>query len=284
VPRVPADGVSLAVHEWPGTGPAIVCIHGLTANHVCWRSMADILAPKHRLIGYDLRGRGDSDKPPTGYSLDQHGRDLLALLDHFGLKKAVLMGHSLGAHIALKFSVAHPQRVSKLVLVDGGIDVRAEIIDSLGPAINRLGVEFPSLDAFLGIMRSLPMFAGRWNDYLERYFRYDVETLPSGAVRSKASKGAIAEELANLQRERLWVYHHQVKCPTLIFRAPDGLLTATDCLMTQAEAVAMSRAIPKAKLVLVPKTNHYTVLLGKSPRVKSALEAFLKGQSFLKEK
>jgi pimeloyl-ACP methyl ester carboxylesterase len=267
------------VHEWPGTGPAIVCIHGLTANHVCWRSMADILAPEHRLIGYDLRGRGDSDKPPTGYSLDQHGRDLLALLDHFGLKKAVLMGHSLGAHIALKFAVAHPERVSKLVLVDGGMDVRAEIIDSLGPAINRLGVEFPSLDAFLGIIRSLPMFTGRWNDYLEKYFQYDVETLPSGAVRSKVSKGAIAEELANLQRERLWVYHHQVKCPTLIFRAPDGLLTQTDCLMTQAEAVAMSRAIPKAKLVLVPKTNHYTVLLGKNPRVKSALQAFLRGPS-----
>ena len=175
MPRVAADGVSLAVHEWPGTGPAIVCIHGLTANHVCWLSMADILAPKRRLIGYDLRGRGDSDKPPAGYSLDQHGRDLGALLDHFGLKKAVLMGHSLGAHIALKFAAAHPERVSKLVLVDGGIDVRAEIIDSLGPAINRLGVEFPSLDAFLGIIRSLPMFTGRWNDYLERYFRYDVE-------------------------------------------------------------------------------------------------------------
>jgi pimeloyl-ACP methyl ester carboxylesterase len=278
MPRVPADGVSLAVHEWPGTGPAVVCIHGLTANHVCWQSMADALVPKYRLIGYDLRGRGDSDKPPTGYSLDQHGRDLAALLDHFGLKKAVLMGHSLGAHIALKFAVAHPQRVSRLVLVDGGIDVRAEIIDSLGPAINRLGVEFPSLDAFLGIIRSLPMFAGRWNDYLERYFSYDVETLPSGSVRSKVSKGAIAEELANLQRERLWVYHHQVKCPTLIFRAPDGLLTQTDCLMTQAEAVAMSRAIPKAKLILVPKTNHYTVLLGKNPRVKSALQAFLRGK------
>jgi pimeloyl-ACP methyl ester carboxylesterase len=279
MPRVAANGVSLAVHEWPGTGPAIVCIHGLTANHVCWLSMADLLAPKYRLIGYDLRGRGDSDKPPAGYSLDQHCRDLLALLDHFGLKKAILMGHSLGAHIALKFSVAHPERVSKLVLVDGGIDVRAEIIDSLGPAINRLGVEFPSVDAFLGIIRRLPMFTGRWNDYLDKYFRYDVETLPSGAVRSKASKGAIAEELANLQRERLWVCHHQVKCPTLIFRAPDGLLTETDCLMTQAEAVAMSRAIPKARLVLVPETNHYTVLLGKNPRVKSALQAFLRGQS-----
>ena len=135
MPRVPGDGVSLAAHEWPGTGPAIVCIHGLTANHVCWLSMVDLLAGKHRLIGYDLRGRGDSDKPPTGYSLDQHGRDLLALLDHFGLKKAVLMGHSLGAHIALKFSVAHPERVSKLVLVDGGIDVRAEIAAVLVEAV-----------------------------------------------------------------------------------------------------------------------------------------------------
>jgi pimeloyl-ACP methyl ester carboxylesterase len=276
MPRVTADGVSLAVHEWPGTGPAIVCIHGLTANHVCWRSMADILAPKHRLIAYDLRGRGESDKPGTGYSLDQHGKDLLALLNHFGFKKAILMGHSLGAHIALQFSVAHPTRVSKLILVDGGIDVRAEIIDSLGPAIGRLGIEFPSIDAFLGMMRGLPMFTGRWNDYLEKYFRYDVETLPSGAVRSKAAKGAIAEELANLQRERLWVYHHQVKCPTLIFRAPDGLLTQTDCLMTQAEAVAMARAIPGSTLVVVPKTNHYTVLLGKNPRVASALRTFLR--------
>src|SRR3972149_5766022 len=153
MPPGPAAGGSPAVHGGPGTGPAIVCILGLTANHVCWRSMADILAPRHRLIAYDLRGRGDSDKPPTGYSLDQHGRDLGALLDHFGLKKAVLMGHSLGAHIALKFAAAHPQRVSKLVLVDGGIDVRAEIIDSLGPAINRLAIEFPSLDAFLGMIR-----------------------------------------------------------------------------------------------------------------------------------
>src|SRR5215468_2279236 len=103
--RVPGDGVSLAAHEWPGTGPAIVAIHGLTANHVCWQSLADVLTPRHRLIAYDLRGRGESEKPATGYSLDRHGRDLLAVLGHFGLKKAVVMGHSLGAHIALKFAV-----------------------------------------------------------------------------------------------------------------------------------------------------------------------------------
>jgi pimeloyl-ACP methyl ester carboxylesterase len=276
--RVDLGRISLAVHEWPGKGAAVVCIHGLTANHTCWASFADILAPDYRLIAYDLRGRGESDKPAAGYDLETHGQDLLALLDHFGLKRTVLVGHSLGAHIALRVAAHHPGRVSKLCLVDGGLDVRAEILDSLAPAINRLGIEFPSLEMFLQMVRALPMFAGRWNDYLERYFRYDVETLPSGAVRSKASKAAIAEELQNLQRERLWVWHHKVKCPTLIFRAPDGLLTATDCLMTQDEAEAMAHAIPASKLVLVPGTNHYTVLLGANPKVKVALRRFLAGR------
>lgn len=276
--RVTVNSVSLAVAEWPGPakGPAIVCVHGLTANHTCWASVADLLSPAHRLIAYDLRGRGESDKPEKGYSLALHNEDLEGLLDHFGLKRAVLVGHSLGAHIALRFAATHPERVCKLVLVDGGIDVRAEVLDSLRPAINRLGVEFPSLDMFMGFVRALPMFEGRWNDYLERYFRYDVEALPAGTVRSKAARHAIEEEIANLERERLWVWHHRVKAPTLIFRAPDGLLTPTDCLMTQEEAEAMAHAIPRSKLVVVPGTNHYTVLLGQNPKVKTALRAFLK--------
>jgi pimeloyl-ACP methyl ester carboxylesterase len=279
--RVATDDVGLAVHEWPGQGPAsrtIVGIHGLTANHSCWAPMAEILSPAYRLVAYDLRGRGDSDKPGAGYSLTTHGRDLAGLLDRLALRSVVLMGHSLGAAIALRFAVTHPTRVRKLVLIDGGLDVRAEVLDSLAPAIARLGIEFPSLDAFLERMRGLPMFAGRWNEYLERYFRYDVETLPSGAVRAKAARSAIEEELGSLQRERLWALHHRVRCPTLILRAPDGLLTATDCLMTHEEAQAMAAAIPKAKLVEVSGTNHYTVLMGRNSRVRAAVRAFLRGR------
>jgi pimeloyl-ACP methyl ester carboxylesterase len=273
--KISVNGVSLAVHEWPGKGPAIVCIHGLTANHTCWQSLADILAPDYRLIAYDVRGRGESDKPPKGYSLEIYAQDLGALLDHFGLKSASIMGHSGGANQSLYFAARFPKRVRKLILIDGGLDVRAEVFDSIAPAVNRLGVEFPSMEMFLQVLRGLPMFQGRWNDYLEHYFRYDVEALPSGAVRSKVAKHAIEEEVANLVRERLWVLHHQVKCPTLILRAPDGLLTATDCLMTQEEAEAMAEAIPKSRLVVVPKTNHYTVLLGKNPKTRQAIRKFL---------
>jgi pimeloyl-ACP methyl ester carboxylesterase len=279
--RVTADGVALTVHEWSGTGgtrKTVIGVHGLTANHRCWEPMAEVLAPDHRLIAYDLRGRGDSDKPATGYSLAAHGRDLAALLDHFGVRSTVLMGHSLGAAIALRFAVDHPGRVQRLVLIDGGLDARAEVLDSLAPAIARLGTEFPSLEAFLARMRALPMLAGRWNDSLESYFRNDVETLPSGAVRSKAAPSAIREELLSLQRERLWTLHHRVRCPTLILRAPDGLLTATDCLMTREEGRAMAAAIPRVKLVEIPGTNHYTVLMGRHPRVRAAVRAFLRGR------
>lgn len=288
--RVKSNGVTLAVRTWPeagpdaslsqagATSPTIVCIHGLTANHTCWQPMADTLAPRWRLIAFDLRGRGDSDKPERGYSLAEHDGDLLGLLDHFGLARAVLMGHSLGAHIAVRFAVHHPDRVARLVLFDGGLDVRAEVLDSLAPAINRLGVEFPSLDAFLGMMRGLPMFADRWNDYLTRYFTHDVEPGPRGGVRSKVARHAVEEEVANLERTRLWVWHHRVAAPTLLLRAPDGLLRADDCLMTQEEAEAMAAAIPDCRLVVVPGANHYTILLGDQPVARREVEAFLSGR------
>ena len=69
--------------------------------------------------------------------------------------------------------------------------------------------------------------------------------------------------------------HFGLRKATLILRAPDGLLTATDCLMTEEEARALAHAIPKSKLVVIPNTNHYTVLMGRNPKVKVALRSFL---------
>src|SRR3989304_740664 len=108
--HVKTNGTTLATHEWPGSGPAIVAIHGLTSNHTVWYPVGDALAGSHRLIAYDLRGRGDSGKPAKGYSLAEHCDDLLGLLDHLGLARAIVMGHSPGAHIRVRFAAAHPPR------------------------------------------------------------------------------------------------------------------------------------------------------------------------------
>src|SRR5438034_1203279 len=105
------------------------------------------------------------------------------------------MGHSLGAHIGVRFATLHPERVAKLVLFDGGLDVRAEILDALAPAINRLGVEFPSLEKFLATLQDLPMFAGRWNDYLARH-------TPTTSSRARAA--ASARRWRVTQSRRRW--------------------------------------------------------------------------------
>jgi pimeloyl-ACP methyl ester carboxylesterase len=277
--RVRVGGLSLAVRVWGDAGAPITAFaaHGLTANHTCWEALVEALGPAVRVVAWDLRGRGDSDKPPAGYSLAAHSADLAALMDHFGVGRAAVLGHSLGAHIGVWFAAHHPERVDRLVLIDGGFDVRAEVFDSLAPALGRLELEFPSLGEFLDRVRALPMFAGRWNPYLERYFTYDVAPTPAGGVRSKVSRAAIEEEVANLARTRLWVLHHRIQAPTLLLRAPDGLLRDDDCLMTQAEAEAMAHAIPRCRLVVVPGTNHYTILLGAVGRARDEIGAFLRG-------
>lgn len=277
IQRVPTNGIALATKVWPGPGPTVVAVHGLTANHTCWYPLAEALDGACRLIAYDLRGRGDSDKPKTGYSLAEHAADLAGLLDHFGLKRAIVMGHSLGAGLGVWFAAHHPARVEGLILVDGGLDVRPAIFDSIAPAVNRLGIEFPSLEGFLAVLQTLPMFAGRWNAHLERYFTYDVEPGPNGGVVSKVPRHAIEEEVANMQRTRLAPLHGRIAAPTLLLRAPDGLLGEDDHLLTPGEAVAMARAIPKCRLVDVPGTNHYTILLGDTPVTSREIRGFVTG-------
>src|SRR5690348_644492 len=55
--------------QWGEQGPPIICAHGITTNAFCFQALADELSDTHRVIAYDLRGRGDSDKPESGYSL-----------------------------------------------------------------------------------------------------------------------------------------------------------------------------------------------------------------------
>ncbi len=95
--QVRGDGITLQLAEWPGAGHTIVCLHGLSANCRWWDTVASGLAPQHRVLAPDLRGRGRSDKPATGYSLAHHGRDIVALLDDLSLDRVVLMGVTLHA-------------------------------------------------------------------------------------------------------------------------------------------------------------------------------------------
>jgi pimeloyl-ACP methyl ester carboxylesterase len=119
VPFVTVNAVRLHIQEL-GEGPPVVMIHGLLVGSLAswYFTAAPALSRTHRVILYDLRGHGMSDRPSSGYSVKEQTRDLEALVDALGLGSIALAGHSFGALVALRFALDHGDRVSKVVLVE----------------------------------------------------------------------------------------------------------------------------------------------------------------------
>ena len=154
------DGVAIAYRVSPArdpTFPAVVLLHGLASNLTRWSEFVEhtTLAQRHDVIRLDLRGHGDS--PTRGaIGLERWAHDLAALLDQEGHARAVLVGHSLGAQLALHFARHHPQRVAGLVLIDPvfrqALHGRWKLVAAIGPLLQLAALVVRALNA-LGLRR-----------------------------------------------------------------------------------------------------------------------------------
>ena len=260
--KAKGDGVKIQVAVWEGKGKPILCVHGLTANCRCWDLLASSLSPRHKVLAMDLRGRGLSDSPPSGYSVETHCKDILALMDDQGLERPVLMGHSLGAFISLVFAAKYPRRLDRLILVDGGGKLSeaqmTKVFAGIKPSLDRLGKIFSDFESYLALLKQAP-FLQPWNSFFETYFRYEVEDV-EGGVRSRVHPKHIEEEAGNLKKMDSSQFYKKVMTPTLILRATKGMLAADDLVLPADVAERMVREIPKARKVDVEGTNHYSIL------------------------
>ena len=120
----PVRGGNLHAGRWlPAAGPAavpVLAVHGVTATHLSWFAVAGS-APDLDIVAPDLRGRGGSRTLPGPAGMGQHADDLAALLDHLGIEKVVLAGHSMGAFVSVVMADRHPDRVERMLIVDGGL-------------------------------------------------------------------------------------------------------------------------------------------------------------------
>jgi pimeloyl-ACP methyl ester carboxylesterase len=277
--KAKGNGIKIQLAVWKGKGKQILCVHGITANCRFWDCLASALALHHRVIAMDLRGRGLSDKPRTGYSIQHHCKDILALMNDQGLERPVLMGHSLGAFISLVFAARYPRRVGQLILVDGGGKLTkaqmAKVFAGIKPSLDRLGKLFPSLKVYLSQMKQAP-YLQPWNSFMETYFRYEVEKV-KGGVRSRVHPKHIEEEAKNLGKVDSRKFYKSVKAPTLILRATKGMLAEDDLLLPGGVADRMVREIPNAKRVDVEGTNHYSILFQPNKSRDQAILKFLEG-------
>ncbi|MHC3469317.1 alpha/beta fold hydrolase [Streptomyces sp. 7R007] len=120
MPQLEVDGAALTYDdEGPrdGDGVPLVFVHGWTANRHRWDHQIEHFGRKRRVIRLDLRGHGDSTGKGVR-SVDELAADVLALLDHLEVDRCVLVGHSMGGMIAQTVTLAEPDRVERLVLVD----------------------------------------------------------------------------------------------------------------------------------------------------------------------
>ena len=118
-----AIGNGVTVHlrdEGPKDAPAIILLHGSNADLHTWEPWVQALKGQYRVIRFDQVGHGlTGPDPKHDYSRDNYVADILEVADALGLKQFVLGGNSMGGKHALAFAVAHPERLTGLVLVDG---------------------------------------------------------------------------------------------------------------------------------------------------------------------
>ena len=262
-------GGSLRVGIWgPDSSPPVLAIHGITASHLAWQLVAEAL-PDLRIIGPDLRGRGRSNELPGPYGFDQHADDLARLIDHLGLGPVPIVGHSMGGFVAVAVAHRHPDLISGVLLLDGGLPfvVGPEVVldllvaSTLGPALERLDLSFESVESYRAFWRGHPALTDAWGPALIDYIDYDLtgeapslhSTVSVEAVRTDARQqfATSVDDLVLAPLNR----------PMTMITAPRGLLGVAPGLYPTEVMDRWRAVLPDLEVTELDDVNHYTMLM-----------------------
>lgn len=271
--QIPVTGGELAVLRWaaadPGA-PAAVLVHGITANALAWAAVAEAVDRRVNLLALDLRGRAYSRDIASPWGLDVDVEDVIAVLDHAGLDRAVLVGHSLGAFIVCTLAARYPDRVESLVAVDGGarlplvsgIDDPDKLLEfTVGPAIRKLHMTFADGEAYLDFHREHPSFIGHWSPQLSAYLGRDTLWRPDGTVVSSCVEDAIrADGRQLITDDFVNEAINTATCPVTLLYAERGILNQPHGFYDEDLLTAAGVDCGRVTATLIPDTNHYTII------------------------
>jgi pimeloyl-ACP methyl ester carboxylesterase len=223
-----AEGQQMQLHhEVAGSGShTIVLTHGLAGSGTLWREQVRGLSGEFRMVTWDLRGHGESGAATGTFTLADLAEDLGSVIDDVGIDRAVVLGHSAGGVIAMRFALDHPERVEALILVGtaGQCNERAA---NFYEQLAALAVE----DGMESVHRNLGLAA---------------EGATAG---DPVTFARVARCMANLLNEPLTPEVERIRCPTLIIVGGRDFLGA-------GGSVILSRRIPGSRLEIVPERGH----------------------------
>jgi pimeloyl-ACP methyl ester carboxylesterase len=240
------DGTRLRMID-TGRGAPVVFIHGFGASLYSWRkTLPPVVAAGYRVVAFDNRGFGFSDKPRGGgYSNAEYARLVVTLLDSLGAANAVLVGHSMGGAIAAEVALTHPDRVRGLVLIDpAGYTIRI-------PALLKLA-RWP----FVGAVAT--SFRGRWiTARLVRSTYADPSKVSEADVNQyyapvpdPAYGRALRGVLRQFRFDTLVGRLGGIDVPTLV------LWGAADRWIPLRDGTRLARDLPRSAFVVIPDAGH----------------------------
>ena len=161
------DGVRLRVSDRGAGERAIVLVHGWKMSHRAFDHAIHRLGRSFRVVAYDLRGMGESDKPNCRYSFDEHARDLGHVIRHFGLEDVTLVGWSMGCSVSLSYLERDGHGIGRQVLINGPIRLARTDDDAFPWSMTR-----ETLDGY---------FAAIEDEWPTREREFTVESMMPGA-------------------------------------------------------------------------------------------------------
>ncbi len=249
MPKVRANGIDIG-YEVHGQGEPIVLISGIGYDRWEWHRMVPGLSEHFRVIVFDNRGVGETDKPPGPYTPQLMAADTAGLLAALEVPRAVVVGHSMGGFIAQALVLERPEMVSKLVLAStnyGGPDAIPTTPEAMEVLTDT------SSDLFSRFRRGLevstaPGFALRNPDIIDEWMEYRLRhQISPPAYLAQLEMGLELLKPEASFRPRL----AEVKAPTLI------LFGEADQVVPPGNAGLLHEAIPHSQVVLLPDAGHF---------------------------
>lgn len=205
------NGVRIHYLEHGSDGPPLVLLPGITSPAITWAFVSERLAEFSRVFTLDNRGRGlSSGGPDLGYGLADYADDTAGLIRSLGLERPVVLGHSMGARIAIKLAAAAPDVVGSLVLADPPVS---------GPGRRPYPIPLPwYIEGIDQASRGEPMsVAGSLlANWTEEQLALREEWLPT------CDKTAIAESHRSFEDEDIHSLMPSIECPTFLICAENG--------------------------------------------------------------
>ena len=245
--------------DWAGTGPPVLALHGLASSAHWYDLVAPHLSDRHRVIAPDQRGHGQTTQANSGYDWQTLAADMVGLLDHLGVDRAAVLGHSWGATVATNLAARFPRRVAALVTIDGGL-----VGNRARPAATweefrrqaRPRDVSGTRQQFLDRLRQQLNFC--WNEEVERIVQTMVLEDAQGQVHDVLRPENHAQVMRAMWKDSPSTAWPLIECPTLIVPAgPLPHLAGTEAARNKAARVAAAaQGISNSRVHWIPETIH----------------------------